>query len=159
MILISNVSETEIKKKDRMVMKRIISAVKPSGKSVLLAVALVAVSASTFAATLSTSIELNNNTSSDNTLINGTNVSGIVTPAFPGPAIANSTSYHTSMTNGLADAGVLTYRSCRFNWSIIDIGSIYTFSIGATPSSKCSSEVLVQNVFTGEYSIKFNIND
>lgn len=130
-------------------------------KQVFLAPLLALSIASTpvFSATLSTSIELNNNTSSNNTLINGSNVTGFISPVFPGPAIANSTSNHISSTTGLADAGVLTYQSCRFNWSIIDIGSIYIFSIGATPSSKCSSRVLVQNVFTGEYSIEFNIDN
>ncbi|WKD48536.1 hypothetical protein [Microbulbifer spongiae] len=110
------------------------------------------------AGTLSTSIELKNNTSSDKTLIDGTNTTGIVTPLFPSPALANSTTFHTSISNGLADAGVLTYQSCRFNWSVIALGAAYTFSIGAEPSSRCSSEVLVQNVFTGEYQIRFNID-
>ncbi|WP_444929627.1 hypothetical protein ACJJIF_17810 [Microbulbifer sp. SSSA002] len=127
----------------------------------LTAVLLVSVAHSvpTLAATLSTSIELKNNTSSDNSLIDGTNTTGIISPAFPSPATANSSTSHTSTTSGSVDAGVLTYQSCRFNWSIIQIGSTYRFSIGATPSSKCSSDVLVQNAFTGEYQIRFNIDD
>ncbi|WP_143729352.1 hypothetical protein [Microbulbifer sp. GL-2] len=118
----------------------------------------VAHSVSALASTLSTSIELKNNTSSDNVLINGTNSTGIISPLFPSPAAANSSTFHTSITNGVADAGVLTYQSCRFNWSVIQMNGYYQFSIGATPSSKCSSDVLVQNVFTGEYKIRFNID-
>lgn len=119
---------------------------------------LISNSISALAGTLSTSIELKNNTSSDKTLIDGTNTTGIVAPLFPSPALANSTTFHTSISNGLADAGVLSYQSCRFNWSVIELGAAYTFSIGAEPSSRCSSEVLVQNVFTGEYQIRFNID-
>ncbi|WP_445363150.1 hypothetical protein ACJJIQ_23420 [Microbulbifer sp. ANSA003] len=130
-------------------------------RKIILAGALlvsVAHSVPALASTLSTSIELKNNTSSDNVLINGTNTTGFISPLFPAPAAANSSTFHTSTTNGLADAGVLTYQSCRFNWSVIQMSGYYQFSIGATPSSKCSSDVLVQNVFTGEYKIRFNID-
>lgn len=115
-------------------------------------------SLSALAGTLSTSIELKNNTSSTKTLISGTNTTGHISPLFPNPALPNSVTFHTSTSNGAADAGVLTYSSCRFNWSIIELGTIYTFSIGAKPASRCSSDVLVQNVFTGEYQISFNID-
>ncbi|MFA0813463.1 hypothetical protein [Microbulbifer epialgicus] len=118
----------------------------------------VAHSVPALASTLSTSIELKNNTSSDNALIHGTNTTGIISPLFPSPAVANSSTYHTSTTDGVADAGVLTYQSCWFSWSVIEINGYYHFAIGATPTSKCSTDVLIQNVFTGEYKIRFNID-
>lgn len=111
-----------------------------------------------FAGTLSTSIELKNNTSSDKMLISENNTTGDIFPSLPNPIPANRTASFTSSSNGAVDAGVLTYQQCRFNWSVIELGTIYKFSIGAEPSSRCSSEILVQNVFTGEYKIKFNID-
>ena len=84
-------------------------------------------------ADVSTTIEIDNTTSSDETLISGDNVTGSITPAVPSTLDANSSTTHISSTPGtLADAGVIEYQSCRFNWSSINIGSIYIFSKEAT---------------------------
>lgn len=126
-------------------------------KTVLIGLAAITLSASALA-DLSTSIEIENTTSSDERLINGSNVSGTISPSVPFILAADSTTNHVSTTPGdIVDAGVITYRSCRFNWSTIKTGSIYTFSTGATPSSSCDVDVLVQNIFTGEHNLKFSI--
>lgn len=109
---------------------------------------------------LTTSVEFKNNTSSSERLISGNNVSGTITPAVPFRLEAFSSSSHLSNTPGdSVDAGVVTYSSCRFNWSTIKVGSFYTFSAGAEPKSSCRVDVLQQNAFTGQHTLKFSINN
>jgi hypothetical protein len=109
------------------------------------------------ASALSTTIEVVNNTTS-NASLTSASYTGIITPALPNPLPAMSNSIHVSTSSGLADAGTFYYAGCRFNWSVINQGGYYSFSIGAQPSSRCSSNILVQNVFTGEYSIQFFVD-
>ncbi|PCK06683.1 MAG: hypothetical protein COA42_17165 [Alteromonadaceae bacterium] len=103
-----------------------------------------------------TSIELINNSSSNEILINSSST-GSLLPTAPNPLYAYDTTNLVSITAGTVDAGAFTYQSCRFNWSAIKIGSIYMFSDGATPSSDCESQVVSQNFFTGEYSVQFKV--
>lgn len=106
-----------------------------------------------------TVVEFENITSGDAQLIGGTNVSGTITPTLPFILPANSSTTHVSATPGtLVDAGVINYDGCRFNWSSILMNGIYAFSRGASPSSRCSVLVVTQNPFTGEHSLRFQIN-
>ncbi|MCY7295506.1 hypothetical protein [Alteromonas sp. a30] len=107
---------------------------------------------------LTTSVEFKNTTSKAETLIDGQNVSGSITPSVPNPLQPFSSSFHLSNTPGTSvEAGVIRFSSCRFNWSTINLGGIYSFSRGAEPSSDCAVEVLQQNVFTGEHNVRFII--
>ncbi len=106
-----------------------------------------------------TVLEFENITSKDEQLIGGANVTGIISPLPPFILAANSSTSHVSSTPGvLADAGIVQYGGCRFNWSSILIRGAYRFSRGAEPSSRCSVLVVRQNPFTGEHSLKFQIN-
>ncbi|GAB2191422.1 hypothetical protein [Sessilibacter sp. MAH2] len=107
-----------------------------------------------------TIVEFENIKNRDQQLINGTNVSGSIYPAIPSVLISNDPpSIHESRTPGdLVDSGIITFQSCRFNWSTIRMGGIYTFSRGAEPSSSCSLLVITQNPFTGEHRLRFQIN-
>lgn len=120
----------------------------------IFAALLFATSLPTLAA--ATTIELVNDSNSDETLIRS-NTSGIVTPPAPDPLFANDTRVVVSETPGTVDAGAFTYQSCRFNWSVIKVGSLYQFSDGAEPTSDCESQVILQNFITGEYSVRFTV--
>lgn len=106
---------------------------------------------------LSTTIELNNNKLTSVPLISAGST-GTLTPAAPNPVAASSSQIIVSdSASPLVDAGALNYLDCRFNWSVLDMGGYYSFSIGATPAGNCVGTVLIQDVYTGEYSIRFDI--
>jgi hypothetical protein len=117
--------------------------------SALSAIALPALAAQT-------SIKLINDSNSSQILINSSST-GTLSQAVPNPLFANDIKLIDSDTAGTVDAGLFVYQSCRFNWSVIKLGSIYQFSDGATPSSSCESQVISQNFFTGEYSVQFTV--
>ena len=74
-----------------------------------------------------TSIELVNDSNSNDILIRE-NTSGSLIPSAPAPLLANTSGNNiVSSTPGTVDAGTLTYQSCRFNWSVIKVGSFYQF--------------------------------
>ncbi|MDC0713245.1 hypothetical protein POL68_32585 [Stigmatella sp. ncwal1] len=83
------------------------------------------------------------------------NISGYLSPTPLLTIAAGGTDIYGSYSSGNVDGGVIYYGGCRFNWSKILNSSLWTFSIGATPTATCAAVATVQNPFTGAYSLTF----
>jgi hypothetical protein len=105
-----------------------------------------------------TNITVNNDRSTSVTRTGTLNVSGYLSPLPQTTIPAGGFDAFGSYTSGTADAGVLYYGGCRFNWSKIQNGGVWTFSLGATPASTCVATSTVKNPFTGDYSITLTTN-
>jgi hypothetical protein len=113
---------------------------------------------------LSTTVQILNNTTTPQSLVGSPNLSGSASPAFPSSIQANNSFSTTTTTHATSDAGVISYGSCRFNYSTIwtaqpptfTTGS-YSFSIGATPAADCTATTVSQSFTTGAHSVKFTI--
>ncbi len=95
------------------------------------------------------------NTRTSGVNLTSTNVSGYLNPLPPSTIAAGGSATFGSYSSGTADAGIIYYGGCRFNWSKIQSSGIWTFSIGATPSTTCAGAATLQDPFTGAYSLTF----
>lgn len=114
----------------------------------------------------STSVEVENGSSTTQTLEGKPNVSGTVTPAFPSSIAAGVTYSGTSVTNQTSDAGTIQYGDCQFHWSTImstnpETGAeSWTFSqsVLSGSSTNCKAVAVSENYETGQHSVEFIVD-
>ena len=106
-----------------------------------------------------TTIQVINNSGRSQTLISS-NVSGMITPAPANLNTGQTVTFSHTVASSTALAGIITYSSCRINWSTIKISDVfpkYTFSAAVDNTTKCSI-ISTPNVTTGVLSVKITNN-
>ena len=116
------------------------------------------------AATVSTFVEIDNDTTAAAALAQKPNISGTATPAFPSTIAAGKDYSGVDVTSGVDDAGMVYHGDCEFHWSTISstdpsTGVVpWTFSQTGSPSVKCKTVATLENYRNGTHAVQFMIN-